>query len=646
MKGFLLSILIILLFLTSACAEVRLPQLIRDSMVLQRDTKVSIWGWASIGEKITVSFANKKYKTTAGSGGKWGIQLSPLKAGGPYTMVINASNHITLKDILIGDVWFCSGQSNMVHQMELHSIRYADDIAKANYPEIRHFWVPNVASLQAPQADLPGGSWKSANPTDIRQFSAVAYFFARKLYEKYHVPIGLINASWGGVPIEAWMSEEGFKEFPNILSTLQKNKDTAYVNSLNRRAFTGVMPPRPEDKGLTASTPWFNPSYVPKGWRTINIPGYWEDQGIRDLDGVVWYRREFDVPASMTTVPAKVFLGRIVDADALYVNGKLIGTTGYMYPQRRYALPVGSLKPGKNLFVIRVTNNAGKGGFVPDKPYQLIAGKDTIDLKGYWDYNVGQVNIPQRGIGGGGGIDAQNQPAALYNAMAAPLVNYAVKGFLWYQGESNTGSADEYARLQPALIADWRNKWQQPNAPFLYVQLPGFMEFSYLPTESQWAAFREAQLKSLSVPNTAMAVAIDLGEWNDIHPDRKKEVGERLAAAAMNVSYGEKDVVPTGPVYQSSIINGSKITLTFTNVGRGLITNDDEEPAEFAIAGANKKFVWAKTKIEGDKVIVWNNEVTNPMYVRYAWGDNPVNPNLYNKEGLPASPFRTDATTK
>jgi sialate O-acetylesterase len=629
----------------AAFSQVKLPRIARDSMVLQRDAKVKIWGWAGNGEKVTVSFSGKRYKTTTGLDGKWLVTLPPMKAGGPHTMNIDASNHIILKDILIGDVWFCSGQSNMVHQMKLHNVLYPADIANANYPQIRQFWVSNITNMQGPQADLPDGYWKWANSKDVNDFSAVAYFFARKLYEKYHVPIGLINASWGGVPIETWVSEEGLKEFPNILTTLQKNKDTAYVNSLNRRAVTGMRPPISEDKGLTAATPWFSPAYVPKGWRPMNIPGYWEDQGIRDLDGVVWYRREFDIPAAMTTVPAKVFLGRIVDADALYVNGKQVGNTSYMYPQRRYALPAGTLKPGKNLFVIRVTNNAGKGGFVPDKPYQLIAGNDTIDLKGYWDYKVGQVNIPQRGFGGGGGgIAAQNQPAALYNAMAAPLINYAVKGFLWYQGEANTGRAEEYARLQSAMIADWRSKWQQPGAPFLYVQLPGFMEMNYLPTESQWAAFREAQLKSLSVPNTAMAVAIDLGEWNDIHPDRKKEVGERLAIAAMNVAYGEKSIVPTGPLYQTSTINGNKITLTFDNVGAGLITNDDEEPGEFAIAGADKKFVWAKAKIEGDKVVVWNDELSSPMYVRYAWADNPVNPNLYNKEGLPASPFRTDAS--
>lgn len=623
--------------LSTADAQVRLPRLLRDSMVLQRDTKVKVWGWAAPGEKVQVSFNKKTYKTTTAADGKWSLFIQPTKAGGPYTLNIDGSNHIMLKDVLVGDVWVCAGQSNMVHQMSLHSVRYADEIAKANYPRIRQFWVPNTTSLQGPQDDLPGGSWIAANPKDVLDFSAVAYFFAKSLYEKYGVPIGLINASWGGVPIESMMSEASLKEFPNILNTVEKNKDTAYVNNTNRKAAQAARPPRGEDRGLTGAKPWSDPTYEPKGWRPINIPGYWEDQGIKDLDGVVWYRREIDVPASMMNTQAKVFLGRIVDADALYINGKQVGNTGYMYPQRRYAVPAGLLKPGKNLFVIRVTNNADKGGFVPGKPYQLIAGNDTIDLRGEWQYKVGQVFIPKRGFGGG--IALQNQPTALYNAMIAPLTNYTIKGFNWYQGESNAGRPEEYAKLQPAMIQDWRQKWNAPTAPFFFVQLPGFMEMSYLPTESSWAAFREAQTKSLSLPNTGMAVAIDLGEWNDIHPDRKKEVGERLALQAMKVAYGEKALVAGGPLYQSAQKDGARIILSFTNVGSGLITNDGEELSEFAIAGADKKFVWAKAKIEGDNIIVWNDELQNPVYVRYAWADNPVNPNLYNKEGLPASPF-------
>ena len=640
-RVFFITAVLLLAGFVPLTAQVKLPRLIRDSMVLQRDTRLKLWGWASAGEKITVRFNNKKYTTTTGHNGTWTLMLPPTKAGGPHVMKIEGSNKIELKDILLGDVWICSGQSNMVHQMSLHNILYDMDIQNANFPEIRHFWVPNSTDYKGPQKDLAGGFWKWANPTDVRDFSAVAYFFARKLYEQHHVPIGLINASWGGSPIEAWLSEDGFKDFPTLLSTVQKNKDTAYINGLNRRPISAQGPgQRPQDKGLIES--WFDPAYIPKGWRRIAIPGYWEDQGIRDLNGVVWYRREIEIPQGMSILPARVFLGRIVDADALYINGKQVGNTTYQYPQRRYSIPSGLLKPGRNLFVIRVSNNAGKGGFVPDKPYQLLLGKDTIDLTGYWEYKVGQVNIPMQGFGGGGGIAAHNQPTAIYNAMVAPLTNYSIKGFLWYQGESNTGRAAEYARLQPALVADWRQKWNQPNAPFLYVQLPGYMDMNYLPTESQWAQFREVQLQSLAVPHTAMAVTIDLGEWNDIHPDRKKEVGERLALAAEKLAYGNQTIVSSGPIYHSAVVDGNKILISFTNTGSGLTTSDGEELSEFAIAGADKKFLWARAKIQGDKVVVWSDEVKDPMYVRYAWADNPVNPNLYNREGLPASPFQTN----
>jgi len=639
-KNIYTTLIICLFVFQTGIAQVKLPHLVRDSMILQRDANIKIWGWASKNEKIAVKFNGRSYKTRADGNGNWFVLLSPMKPGGPYTMDIAATNKISLKDILIGDVWICSGQSNMVHQMNIHDVTYAKDIAEANNPQIRHFWIPTLTNLQGPQDDLPTGYWKSAIGEDVRPFSAVAYFFAKKIYEKYHVPIGLINASVGGTPIEAWTSEDGLKDFSSLLAIVQKNKDTAYINDLNRTAAANFIRPAQNDLGLIGEKKWFDISYVPKGWRSINIPGYWEDQGIKDLDGVVWYRKEIDVPVSMTGKPAKVFLGRIVNADVLYINGKQVSATTYQYPQRRYNLPADLLKPGKNIFVVRITNTAGKGGFVPDKSYCLFAGSDTVDLKGEWHYKVGEVYIPRSG-GIGGGISAQSQPSALYNAMIAPLINYSVKGFLWYQGEANTGRAEEYAKLQPAMINDWRNKWKKPDAPFLYVQLPGFMEYNYLPSESNWARLRESQLISLSVPNTAMAVAIDLGEWNDIHPDNKKDVGERLALAAFKLAYNE-NLVYSGPIYQSSKIEGNKIIISFDHSGSGLMTNDGEELAEFALAGADKKFVWAKAKIEGNTVIVWNDSMANPMYVRYAWADNPVNPNLYNKEGLPASPFRTD----
>lgn len=642
MKSIFLGFISLLLFVFVSQAQVRLPKLVSDGMVLQRDAKIKIWGWASAGEKVTVHFNRKKFTASTGANRQWMITMPAQKYGGPYLMKIDASNHLTLKNILIGDVWLCSGQSNMQHQLKLHSIRYEAAIANAENSEIRQFLVPSNPNVNGAQNDLSGGEWKQANPQNVMDFSAVAYFFAKKLYEKYHVPIGLINASVGGTPIEAWTSEEGFKIFPSILKIIEKNKDTAYVNTTNRKSAAAMAAQRakPEtDKGLTATVKWYENNYVPKNWHQINIPGYWEDQGIKNLDGVVWYRRELDVPASMTGVAAKVFLGRIVDADELYVNGQRAGSTGYQYPQRRYQLPAGMLKAGKNIFVVRVTNQSGKGGFVPDKPYYVSANNQQIDLKGYWQYKVGDVFLSTGNYVPS--INIQNQPTALYNAMIAPLINFTIKGMVWYQGESNVGNASEYGKLLPALINDWRNKWQLGDIPFLNVQLPNFQDVQYTPSESAWAVLREAQMKALAVPNTGMAVAIDLGEWNDIHPDDKKDVGDRLALSAEKIAYGE-NIVSSGPLYQSNKIAGNKIMLQFTNIGSGLVSNDGEPLSQFAIAGADKKFVWANAIIEGDQVVVWGASVEAPMYVRYAWADNPDGANLFNKEGLPASPFRTD----
>jgi sialate O-acetylesterase len=614
-------------------------------MILQRNVKLKLWGWSANNEKITIRFNGKMYRTKADSKGNWQVFLPATGAGGPYSITLSASNTITLKDVLFGDVWLCSGQSNMEHYMAQHDVTYAKEIADANFSEIRQFKVPTNARLDAPQNDVLATSWKWANPVNIRSFTAVGYFFAKELYKKYRIPIGIINSSVGGTPIEAWTSEEGLKEFPGLINRMSKNKDTAYVNGRSRAASDRNMQARKtsSDQGISGPLPWYDTSYIPRGWRRIAIPGYWEDQGIKDLNGVVWYRKEVDIPATMIAGPARVFIGRIVDADVLYINGKQVGTTTYLYPQRRYNVPANLLKPGKNLFVIKVTNNSAKGGFVPDKPYYIFAGADTVDLKGYWQYKVGEVYTPRQGFGSMElpPLAPQNEPTALFNGMIAPLKNYGLKGFLWYQGESNTGMPEEYAKLQPAQIQDWRSQWNMGKLPFLFAQLPGFMDYNYLPSESNWAAFREAQLKSLWVENTGMAVTIDLGEWNDIHPDNKKDVGFRLALLAEKLAYGE-DIVYSGPLFQSAQIDADKVIVSFSNIGTGLITNDGESVSEFAIAGADKKFVWANASIQGNKIIVSNVQVPKPMYVRYAWADNPVNPNLYNKEGLPASPFRTD----
>ena len=630
-------------------AEIKLPQLISDGLVMQRNAEIPIWGWADANEKITVSFKGKKYTAITSSSGKWRITLPKMKAGGPFTMKVSGKNTVTVNDILIGDVWLCNGQSNMVHQLDIHDVLYADEIATANNPEIRHFKIPTTTSISGPKEDLEGGSWQKAVGEEVRPFSAVAYFFAKKIYEKYGIPIGLINASVGGTPIEAWIPEEGYSDFPEILKIIEENKDTAYVNNLLRNQPNfNPEPKKITDKGLVGDIKWYDVDFEPKNWRRINIPGYWEDQGARDLNGVVWYRREIDIPKSMVGKKARVFLGRIVDADELYINGVLVGNKTYQYPQRRYSVPDTLLKAGKNTFVVRVKNTRGKGGFVPDKPYYIFTENDTVDLKGYWNYKVGEVykpfdfsafanndsNAPRPRR-----INPQNEPTSLYNAMVAPYKDYPIKGVLWYQGESNAGEPQKYEGYMHALVAGLRTVFNDPKLPFIYAQLPNFMDVTYLPTESNWAELREAQLKSMSIPNTAMTVNIELGEWNDIHPDNKKDVGERMALAGLKLAYGQ-DIVYSGPIYKGYSINNDKITLSFDHVGSGLTTNDGEPLTEFAIAGEDKKFVWATAKIEGDQVVVWSDEVSDPKYLRYAWADNPDNPNLYNKEGLPASPFR------
>lgn len=628
---------------TSTSAQVKLPSLLRDSMVLQRDQPIHIWGWAAPGEKITLQFNNSRINTAAASTGKWAASLPATKAGGPYTLQIDASNHLLLKDILVGDVWICAGQSNMVLPMERVKYKYADEIKQAHNASIRQFFVPTLPELRSPKEDLPPGRWGAATGASLLNFSAVAYFFAKEIYEHQHIPIGLINTSVGGAPAESFTSEEGLQSFKNLLHTVQQNKDTAFINThLRAVAAYEQRRSKPNDKGLNGAIKWYDPGYTAKGWHTITIPGYWEDQGVRDLDGIVWYRKEINVPASMTGMSARISMGRIVDADYMYVNGQLVGNTTYQYPPRNYTIPAGLLKPGKNLLVMRIINYNGKGGFVPDKHYFLQVGEQKLDLAGEWLYKVGDVFLLQK--------DAvvpmtmQYQPTALYNGMIAPLVGYTIKGFLWYQGEANTFRPVEYASLLPSMIRDWRSRWKQGELPFIYAQLPNFMDVSYLPSESQWATLRESQLKTLSVPHTGMAVTIDLGEWNDIHPLNKSEVGRRLALVARHDVYGEKELVYSGPLYASDNIIGNKIIIHFNHTGSGLTTSDGEAPNRFAIAGADKKFVWAQAHIEDNTVAVWNDAIPQPLYVRYAWADNPDGANLYNKEGLPASPFRTDDT--
>ena len=638
------TIIFCMVFLFASIAvfgDIRLPALISDGMVLQRDAKVKLWGWAENGEKVTLSFLNSIYYTTTNEKGEWMITLSGLKAGGPYTMTLNGSNIVVVDNIVIGDVWLCSGQSNMELPMRRVSPLYQDEIDGAENPFIRQFAVPQHYKFNTPNTDLESGTWQQADPKTVLNFSAVAYFFAKALYDQYHVPIGLINASLGGSPAEAWLSEEALKQFPEKYNEALRFRDQSLIDSIEHsdrqriKAWYELLGQK--DEGYRdPSGPWYKPDYNASSWDHMQVPGYWTDESLKDLDGVIWFRKEINVPASMTGKPAKLILGRIVDADSVFINGVFVGTVSYQYPPRRYTIPDSLLKAGNNILTVRVINNAGPGGFVPDKPYEIIAGKEKLDLKGDWQYKIGASMEPLRGE-----TFIRWKPLGLFNGMISPLLNYSIKGAIWYQGESNAGRPLEYRELLAALISDWRKNWNQGDFPFLYVQLPNFMEAKDQPGESNWALLREAQLRTLSVPNTAMAVAIDIGEWNDIHPLNKKDVGRRLALAARKVAYGDNTLVSSGPIYQSMKVEGNRVILSFSNIGSGLQAKGGELKG-FAIAGADRQFVWAKAKIDHDRIIVWSEKVTEPVAVRYAWADNPDRANLYNLENLPASPFRTD----
>ena len=636
------ALLIFLIVHLSAFSQVRLPRLISDGMVLQRETPLKLWGWAAPGEKVSLAFNQKQYTATADKEGKWWVQLPPQKAGGPHQLLFSASNTLAVRDVLFGDVWLCSGQSNMELTLERVRYKYPQEVASANNPSIRQFEVPDRYNFQKKEEDLPAGQWLTATPHNILRFSAVGYFFAEELYRTYKVPIGLINAALGGSPAEAWISEEALKAFPVHYTEAQKFKDPALISQIEAkdRSAQASWSSRlyGADEGVKGS--WANPSLDESGWEQTSIPGYWQGGALKGVNGAVWFRRDVTLTKEQAEQAGVIQLGRIVDADSVYINGRFLGTTSYQYPPRRYTIPAGVLKEGKNNLTVRVISNGGTGGFVPDKPYELQVGKDVIDLTGPWKYRIGARMEPMPGQ-----TFVRWKPTGLFNAMIAPLTNYAIKGVAWYQGESNAGNPGEYPALMKALITDWRTHWNGKNLPFLLVQLPNFMEPKTQPGESNWAALRQAQLQTLAVPNTALAVTIDLGEWNDIHPLTKLDVGKRLALQAKRLVYGDKKVVSSGPLYQSLSRSGSKLILSFTHTGSGLVARGGGELKAFAVAGADRKFVWAKAQIMGNKVVVWSEAVPQPVAVRYAWADNPADANFYNKEGLPAAPFEATLST-
>ena len=637
------KIIFVILFLltVSTFSQVRLPKLISDGMVLQRETNVKIWGWASEGEKITVSFIDNTYNTTTNEKGEWEVILTKMEAGGPYVMKIDAGNSITINDILVGDVWVCSGQSNMGFSLGSVSDLYKDEIDNMNNPFIRQFFTFPKPNFSETEKDYSFGRWQHADSKNIRSLSAVGYFFAKHLYEKYKVPIGLINSSLGGSSAEAWISEESIKSFPIYYEQLQRFKDPTYMEKINKKDNERVAEwnkfIKLNDEGLkNPSQTWFDPQFNTTDWETIHVPGYWTDTKLGLMNGVVWYKKEINIPSDMIGKPGVIKLGRIFDCDTVFINGKFVGTTGSQYAPREYNIPEDLLKEGLNTIVVRDISYIRHGGFVPGKEYEISIGGKKINLEGDWKYKIGVVAEPLEDRLFTGKI-----PTGLFNGGIAPLLNYQIKGVLWYQGESNTSRAFEHYDLFKLLIKDWRKNFQQGEFPFLFVQLPNFEEVNIENTRYDWAYFRESQLKALAIPNTGMAVTIDVGEFNDIHPRNKKDVGYRLALAAQKIAYKEKNIVHSGPIYKSMKIEGSKIILTFENVGSGLTVKNSEKLNCFEICGIDNEFYPAIAKIVNNTIVVSSDKVESPASVRYAWANNPEDVNLYNKEGLPASPFRT-----
>lgn len=628
-------------FLLSPLAgEIQLGKLFTNGMVIQRGIEVPVWGWGAAGETVRVTFDGNNYKGTADANGKWMVRLPAMTAGGPYKMhLVGKSGELLLEDIWVGDVWVCSGQSNMEWQVAI-SGNAAAEIAAANDPMIRHFKVPR-SSAKTPQDTLLGGEWQVAGPKTVGGFTAVGYYFARELRKSVDVPIGLLNTSWGGSRLEPWMHANalGIADAETAIDDIRKAQEV-FVRQVRAELEAAVGPLPDNDAGMDGDTPlWADPELDDSGWDKIPTPALWESDKYQGLDGIGWYRGTFELSEAEAANPVEIGVGQIDDSDITWVNGVEVGRMEMQYNKPRiYPVPVEVLRPGVNHIAIRVEDTGGGGGIWGEAGLMYVkAGNNVRSLAGEWRFKVGAfISYNQ--------IFDNQVPTILYNQMVHPILDFPITGALWYQGESNAGPDDayKYRELFPKMIRDWRERWNVGEFPFLFVQLANFMAVDDQPMDSDWAILRESQSATLTVPNTAQAVIIDIGDAIDIHPRNKQDVGLRLALAARKLAYGE-DVVYSGPVYKSQEILEQKVAITFDHIGSGLEAKDKYGYLKgFAIAGADKKFVWAKAQIKGDKVYVWNEAVKTPVAVRYAWGNNPEDANLYNVEGLPASPFRTD----
>lgn len=633
MKKSLVFIFLIISILSNA--NVRMPLIFSDGMVLQRDKQIPIWGFADANESVEIHFNKQIKKIQADKNGKWMVNLSAEKAGGPFELIIIGKNKITIKNVLVGEVWICSGQSNMEFQV-YKTMNAEKEIADSNYPMIRHFGVAQDLS-GTPKDDLKQGKWEAASKETVGNFTAVGYYFARKLYAELKIPIGIINTSWGGTNVETWTSREAFQNSPEFKAMIA-DVPVVDIDSVFEIYKKSVLDNLKKVQGFDVSLENENQfkylNFQDKNWPEIKVPSLWENQQIGNIDGIVWMRKTIVLTAEQAKKEAVLHLAKVDDEDKTYVNGVEVGTNNLWDKLRVYKIPANVLKEGTNVIAVRITDYSGGGGIYGDPADLKIDFKDTnLPLDGLWKFNVVQVKIA---------ISPNSYPSLLYNAMVNPLVPYAMQGVLWYQGEANVWRAAEYKKSFPLMINDWRTKFKQGDFPFYFVQLSTFDEFGGNSQKgSRWAELREAQSETLKLKNTGMVVTTDIGNAKDIHPTNKQDIGLRLAAIAMNNIYGKKQV-HSGPTYKSQEIKGNQIILTFDNIGSGLSTPNNDELKGFEIAGSDKVFHAAKAIIKDNKIIVSSDKVQNPVAVHYGWADDDTAINLFNKEKFPASPFRTD----
>jgi len=633
--------------------QLEVSPLFSDGMILQHGVTVPVSGESPPMAMITLSFMGKIYKAQADGGGKWQVLLDSHKPGGPYSMEISGENgSIFIKDIYFGDVWLCSGQSNM----ELPMRRVRDDFLREwdepINPLVRQFSVPQEWEFSGPRQTLSGGRWTSACADTLEQFSAAAWFFARQMYKTYNHPTGIILAAWGGTPVEAWMSAGALAAFPEKIALVKKYDNAAFCDSFMREKQalieTWYKDLDAADSGLAQA--WQKPETDISAWGEIVLPGGFSQIGIDGFCGVIWLCREFEISESFAAAAAtgdavaKIWLGTIIDADTVYVNGVEAGNTTYRYPPRKYLIPAGLMRKGKNRVVIRVVCCNGEGGVTPDKPFRIFSSGSeegsTIELSGTWKYRVGVKtgSRPEE-------FFLQRLPTGLFNAMIAPLLDYPCRAVLWYQGESNDKNPDEYEALFISMIKDWREKYQSavpqlptPDSqlPFIFVQLPIFGEPEDNNESDSWAIIREAQLSALSLPMTGMAAALELGEWNDLHPINKKGVGLRLALAAEKLVFKKQNTSP-GPLLRNIRCDKGRLSLTFDNCGKGLAAG--ETPYISIIAGG--KILRVPAAVESPECLLADiSGIENPEKALYAWAHNPRDRQLYNSDGLPVIPFR------